>query len=234
MADDQKAEHKRPAPPYVAYPSFKNMIGGFKEHVLPGRIDRSVLGNFSGIVGSQLLTSLRFLGLIDASNHPQDALRELVTAANTPKWSEQLKRVLHAAYTPLYDLDLKAASPSQFSEKFTKTYPGEGSTSRKSMTFFLAAAKDAQIEISPYIMQNKKPRSGPTKKRAPKNNDAKPAGTNKGGKAVEHTPNVDPNLNQTAKPLSQQLLEILSPDSMPPEVQQAILTLLVHLRKEGK
>jgi hypothetical protein len=233
MADDQKAETKRPAPPYVSYASFKNMVGGFKEHVLPGRIDRSVLGNFSGIVGGQLLTALRFLNLIDPTNHPQDSLRELVSAANTPKWAAELKRVLHAAYTPLYELDLKAASPSQFSEKFIKTYPGEGSTSRKSMTFFLTAAKDAQIEVSPYIMQNKKPRSGPAKKRITKNGDAKkPTGGSGGGKAGEHKPAVD--LNQSAKPLSQQLLEILSPDSMPGEVQQAILTLLVHLRKEGK
>jgi hypothetical protein len=233
MADDPKADNKRPAPPYVSYASFKNMIGGFKEHVLPGRIDRSVLGNFSGIVGGQLLTALRFLGLIDLGNHPQDSLRDLVSAANTPKWATELQRVLHAAYTPLYELDLKAASPSQFSEKFMKTYPGEGSTARKSMTFFLTAAKDAQIEVSPYIMQNKKPRSGPAKKRTPKNGNGK-SETGGAGKNTDQKPDPNAVIRAVVPPLSQQLLEILDPANIPAEVQQAILTLLVHLRKEGK
>jgi Family of unknown function (DUF5343) len=232
MADDPKADNKRPAPPYVSYANFKNMIGGFKEHVLPGRIDRSVLGNFSGIVGGQLLTALRFLGLIDASNHPQDSLRELVSAANTPKWATELKRVLHAAYTPLYELDLKAASPSQFSEKFIKTYPGEGSTSRKSMTFFLTAAKDAQIEVSPYIMQNKKPRSGPTKKRSSKNSDGKPAGSSS-AKDGENRRIPDPPA-QTTKALSQQVLDVLDMDKMSEDEVGAVWTLLKYLRKEGK
>jgi hypothetical protein len=239
MIEDQKAEHRRPAPPYVSYASFKNMIGGFKEHVLPGRIDRSVLANFSGIVGGQLLTALRFLGLIDPGNHPQDSLRELVSAANTAKWATELKRVLHAAYTPLYELDLKAASPSQFSEKFIKTYPGEGSTSRKSMTFFLTAAKDAQIEVSPYIMQNKKPRSGPTKKRAPKNGDGKPT-ANAGGKAGQNkqtasmgdTPVDPPPLMQQT--LAQQLLAVLDMEKMDEPEVEAVWTLLKYLRKEGK
>jgi hypothetical protein len=232
MTDQQKAEPRALAPPYVSYASFKNMVGGFKEHVLPGRIDRSVLGNFSGIVGGQLLTALRFMGLIDAANHPQDSLRELVSAANTPNWGAQLNRVLHAAYTPLFELNLKAASPSQFSEKFIKTYPGEGSTSRKSMTFFLTAAKDAQIEVSPYIMQNKKPRSGPAKKRAAKNGEAKTT-ANTGRKDPEFKPNLDP-IGQTTKPLSQQVLDVLDMDKMTEEEVGAVWTLLKYLRKEGK
>jgi hypothetical protein len=230
MADDQKAETKRPAPPYVSYASFKNMISGFKEHVLPGRIDRSVLGNFSGIVGGQLLTALRFLNLIDPTNHPQDSLRELVSAANTPKWAAELTRVLHAAYTPLYELDLKAASPSQFSEKFIKTYPGEGSTSRKSMTFFLTAAKDAQIEVSPYIMQNKKPRSGPTKKRTSKVNGGKQ--DNAGGNKLPDPPPPPPPLTQQT--LAQQLLAVLDMEKMEDAEVEAVWTLLKYLRKDGK
>ena len=239
MAEEKKAENKRLAPPYVSYSSFKNMVGSFKEHVLPGRIDRSVLSKFSNIVGSQLLTTLRFLDLIDASNHPQDGLRELVSAANTGSWSAQLKRVLHAAYSPLFELDLKAASPSQFAEKFIKTYPGEGSTSRKSMTFFLTAAKDAQIEVSPYIMQNKKPRSGPAKKRVPKNGEAKPI-TNTGGKTGDNKQHVA--LHRLVEPLqpphhqtlAQQLLAALDMEKMGEPEVEAVWTLLKYLRKEGK
>jgi hypothetical protein len=148
----------------------------------------------------------------------------LVEAANSPQWGSQLKRVLHAAYTPLYELDLKAASPSQFVEKFTKTYPGEGSTSRKSMTFFLTAAKDAQIEVSPYIMQNKKPRSGPAKKRTPKSS----------GQNGAVTLPVPPPPPLMAQPIVQQLVAILDPTKMTEPEMEAVWTLVKYLRKEGK
>lgn len=163
---DQPQTPPRVAPPYVAYPSFKNMVGGFKEHGLPGRIDRSVLGNFSGIVGSQLMTALKFLGLVDGQNHPQPGLKALVDASGTDQWSPALAKALREAYGPVFELDLTSASPSQFSERFSKTYPAEGSTLRKSITFFLSAAVDAKVPVSPYIMKNKKPRSAPTKRRS--------------------------------------------------------------------
>ena len=142
------------------------MIAGFKENRTPSRIDRTVLGKFSGIVGSQLITALRFLGLIDTSNHPKDALRNLIESSGSSKWPEHLESVLKAAYAPLFELNLEQASPGQFSEKFAKTFSGEGSTARKSVAFFLAAAVDAKIPISTYVLKNKKPRSGPSKRRA--------------------------------------------------------------------
>jgi hypothetical protein len=234
MANDPHgSENKRVAPPYVAYPTFKNMLSGFKEHVLPARIDRTVLSNFSGIVGSQLLTALRFLDLIDGQNHPKPGLRVLVDAYGTDKWSAELTKVLQSAYGPMFDLDLTAASPGQFNERFSKTYPGEGSTLRKSTTFFLTAATDAQVPISPYITKNKKPRSAPTKKRAPRQNSDRSTDTgSQDGKRNGGAP-ADKTV-QTDKKLSELLLSELNMEKMSEEEVSAIWTLLKYLRKEGK
>lgn len=230
MASDE-TDQKGPSPPYIAFQSLKTLASNMKEHGVPGRIDKSVLGNFSGAVGSQIITGLKFLDLIDDDNHPKPALQNLVGAYDTDDWASALAQVLKEAFAPIFSVNLETASPAQFTEHFKRTYGIDGDTLRKSLTFFVNAVRDAQVPISAYIMKNKKPRSGPAKKRAIKPSGEKfKADGNKGssahGENNSHT--------QTEKPLSQQLLEILSPDSMPGDVQQAVLTLLVYLRKEGK
>jgi hypothetical protein len=223
---DRSTEFKQLAPPYVGYVSFKNMVGGFKEHVLPSRIDRSVLGTFSGLVKGQLLNALRFLQLIDAQDQPQKPLRELVAAVgDATAWPLVLSSVLQKAYTPIFKMDLQSASPSQFGENFAKTYPGEGSTLRKSMTFFLTASQEAQLPISPYILKNKKPRLSTPKKRTPRQNGGterdKGAASNSGSLAV------------TDRKLSEQVLAILDSGKLEKEVESAVFVLLKYLRKEG-
>lgn len=226
MAKDQEA--KTLTPPYVSFATFKNMIGGFKEHVLPARIDRSVLGNFSGIVGGQLITTLRFLGLTDGNNEPTQALRALVDTINTDKWPEELTATLKRAYAPVFKLNLQTASPSQFIEHFSECYPGEGSTQRKSLTFLLTAIQDAKIAVSPFILKNKKPRSGPSKKRTAQR-------SNGSGRVLDthiNPPPLDPPVVQ--RKLSEQVLAILDKKGLDPNVEKAVYVVLKHLREEGK
>jgi hypothetical protein len=151
---------KAPTPPYVGWPSFRGMLSGFKEHVLPGRVDRSVLGNYSNIVGTQLLAALKFMGQIDQNGKPLDPLARAVAAIGTDDWKAELTEQLKRAYAPLFELDLKSASPAQFNEKFRASYPCEGDTLRKALTFFLNACREAEIPVSMFIMKNKKPRAG--------------------------------------------------------------------------
>jgi hypothetical protein len=145
------------------------MLGGFHENVTPSRVDRSVLGKFSGIVGSQLLTTLRFFGHIDGHGKPSKYLEDIVAAYGSEQWPKVLEEQLRRAYGPVFELDLKTASPAQFTETFKSAYPAEGDTLRKALTFFLNGARDAQIPINTLITKNKKPRSGaPRKQRSAK------------------------------------------------------------------
>src|SRR5271165_6638743 len=55
-------------PPYLAYRTFTNYIDGLKANgAPPSRIDRSVLGAFSGGVQTQLISTLRYLAARGAS-----------------------------------------------------------------------------------------------------------------------------------------------------------------------
>jgi hypothetical protein len=165
MVQDAENPKHQLSPPYTAFASVKTLFGSLKEHGLPGRIDRSVLTNFSGAVGSQIITALRFLGLIDADNRPNPDFQTCLDAYGTDAWPQALGNMVKQAYEPIFQLDLKTASPSQFTEKFRGTYPNKEETLRKCLTFFLNAAREAELPISAYIMKNKKPRSsnGPRK-----------------------------------------------------------------------
>jgi hypothetical protein len=145
-------------PPYVPYPSFKTLMIELHEHGVPSRIDRSVLKRFSGIIGSQLLTTLRFLKLIDEQSHPTPRLTELVKVSGTPEWGAQMIAVLQDAYAPLFGLDLGNATASHFDETFRKSFPSADSVSQKSIAFFLGAAKDSGITISDRVLAGRKTR----------------------------------------------------------------------------
>ncbi len=146
-------------PPYCSFQSVKTLLGSLKEHGLPGRIDRTLLTNFSGSVAKQVLSALRFLRLTDAEGNTTPALRNAVDAFGTEAWSEVLSRIIRDAYSPIFDIDLDAATPGQFNRQFAKTYPSKDAVLRKCVVFFLNAATEAQIPISQYILKDRKPRT---------------------------------------------------------------------------
>jgi hypothetical protein len=219
-------------PPYVAFPTLKTLFKTFQEHGTPSRIDRSVLTNFSGSVGAQIIPALRFLGLIDHRNESTDMLRGVITDYGSASWPKTLQDVLEVAYEPIAKLNLQTASPSLFDEAFSKAYPGTDNVIRKCKGFYLAAATEAKIPISPYIMRNKKPRNGPAKKRAPRQNGQTNDGATKG--ATPPPPPPPPPASAQSQKLSEQVLTVLDAENLPAEIETAVFTLLRHLRKEGK
>ena len=62
-------------PPYTSYRTFKTFIEDLRERGVPSRVDRSVLTRFSGVVGTQLMHALRFLGLIEDHGAPTQLSR---------------------------------------------------------------------------------------------------------------------------------------------------------------
>jgi hypothetical protein len=164
-ADEGKSSSQ--LPPYTAFQSLKSGLAVLYEHVIPTRIDRSVWGNkFSGSVASQVLTALRFLRLIDQDGVPTKHLRPLVESmGDKAEWATQLGVVLRAAYEPIFSLDLEKATASQFYERFRVVYGADGETGRKCVTFFLNAAREADIPVSPFLTVSAKPRTTGTIRR---------------------------------------------------------------------
>ncbi len=217
--------------PYTAFQSLKTLTASLQEHGLPQRIDRSLMSNFSGAVQSQLMTALRFLDLITADDRPTTLLQALVETHGTDRWPAELAKVLRHAYADIFKLNLATASPAQFTETFKDAYPAEGDTVRKGITFFLNAAKDAGITISPYIMKNKKPRAtnGSGKKRTVQKK--KPAAP----KQDRHdTDDDDDHHRREAKsPYEALMHDIYDPSDMSETEEQAVFTLARYLKKKA-
>lgn len=146
--EEQSATTKA-VPAYVPYRSFRNFIDGLKQGI-PSRIDRSVMASMSGALQSQLTAALRFLGLISPNGLPGEFLPKLVNSEG-PERVRVLRDILHASYPFLFrGFDLKTATPRMVEEQFSAA-GASGGTIAKCLSFFMAAAKEAEIPVSPHL-----------------------------------------------------------------------------------
>ena len=203
-------------PPYTSYRTFRTFIEDLREHGLPSRIDRSVLTRFSGVVGMQLTHALRFLGLIEDEGRPTQRLMELVNAEDPGRWRETLRDLLRREYAPLFAIDLESATPSHFHDTFRKAFPAADAVVQKCVTFFLYAANDAGLTVSPRVLKGRKPRSPTPRRRYP----------------AQTAFEAPPAPFEGRKP-SEILLALLDPKAMDDEQQAAVWTLMKYFRSKG-
>jgi Family of unknown function (DUF5343) len=215
-------------PPYTSYRTFQTFLQDLAEHGVPSRIDRSVLTRFSGVVGAQLMHALRFLGLIEDHGRPTQRLKELVNAHGAGHWPETLLELLRQEYAPMFAIELETATPSHFNGAFKKAFPAADAVVQKCVTFFLYAANDAGVKISPRVLKGRKPRTpGPRRKPArpefahPGEIEAGPSEPRPAASAIE------------GKKPSEVLLAYLDPKEMDHEQQAAIWTLLKFFKAKG-
>jgi hypothetical protein len=139
-------------PPYVSYRTFRNFIDGLQQQ-LPSRIDRSYWGDMlSGSTGTQLMASLRFLGLIDDYGRPTTRLKPLAAAKGDQR-NSILRDMANDAYGFVLkgQLEPQSATYSELEELFHDRFQLTGDLSRKCLKFFIELANDAGIPLSPFI-----------------------------------------------------------------------------------
>jgi hypothetical protein len=214
-------------PPYTSYRTFRTFIEDLREHGVPSRIDRSVLTRFSGVVGSQLMHALRFLGLIEGHGSPTQRLKELVNAHGAGHWPDRLLELLRQEYAPMFAIDLETATPSHFNQAFRKAFPAADAVVQKCVTFFLYAANDAGVKISGRVLKGRKPRS-PT----PPRKHASAHAPTKEFEAGPPRPQPDTSRIEGKKP-SEILLMHLDPNEMDDEQQAAVWTMLKYFKARG-
>lgn len=236
------------APPYVSYKTFRTFLEDMHSHGLPGRIDYSVLGRFSGTVRTQLMTALRVLDLLDGDDRPSDALRGLATTFGTDAWQGALKDALAKLYDPVFAIKPEHATPSQLNEAF-RAYPtASDEVRRKCIVFFLSAAQDAGITISKRILDSNRRGVGNASKRCPK--EPKPEAASENGRSVpDASPSNQPGAASESPTRTQPppqskpstnphraaydaLSAIWAPGEMAEEVDDAVVTVLRYLRKK--
>src|SRR3954447_22135036 len=134
---------------YVGWNTFNNAIATLIQ-AMPNRIDRTVFPGLAGGVQGQLLTGLRFLGLIAKDGKPTDALRALAVR-DEPERKKQLAKILNQSYPDLFALDLSKTTEGELREQMSKSYGVAGATTDRAMRFFIAAARYAGIPISSHV-----------------------------------------------------------------------------------
>lgn len=150
-------EQRLPAPPYVSFRTFLNFIEWLGEVGVPTRMDRTFWGQkLSGIGGSQVMSALRFLGLLSDEDRPDPYLDRL--AENGDQRKSGLRELLQSHYAPaLRELDLERATPGELRDRFA-VYGFQGDTLRKAVAFFVHAAQYAELPLSTHISRSTKTR----------------------------------------------------------------------------
>ena len=150
IAESAPEGHKGHNPPYVAYKTFKNFTDSLRM-AMPSRIDRSVMHTMSGAAQSHVMSALRSMDFVTKQGLTTDAFREFVISEGDGR-RVALTSAIRTGFPFLFDgsIDLPSATGKQLLEKFDATSLN-GNTLRRSVAFFLAAAKDAGIAVSPYF-----------------------------------------------------------------------------------
>jgi len=149
--------NKKRSPPYVSYRSFLTLLEELKRGV-PGRIDRSYWGDkFSGSTGTQLMSALRFLNLIDSNGVPTNQLKDLVNSRGTIR-ADILRKLSQESFTFLMSnsFESEKATYSQLEEVFNDVYQVDRDVARKCIKFFTELSNDAGIPLSPFITKKSK------------------------------------------------------------------------------
>lgn len=131
------------SPPYGSFKTLMNTVSRMAdEGGVPSRIDRSYLSNMPGSVRATFLSTLRSLNLIDGDAQPTERLTSLVDASEEGR-KELIGDMIAALYADVVELP-PMATQAQLETVF-RNYGVSGSTMRKAIAFFLAAASFAGL-----------------------------------------------------------------------------------------
>ncbi len=159
QANGQAKAQTAPAP-YLPFLTFLGAIEALEQGV-PKKLDRTIWRTQSGIVQTQILMAFRFFELVDEEDRPTGLLHVLVDKESRPVG---LRSMLESSYANLLQHDLTMMSPRMVEDEMEQ-YNVTGETKRKAVTFFLKAAKFADIPMHPLLSSQVR-NTGPRKKRA--------------------------------------------------------------------
>jgi hypothetical protein len=223
MANGDRTNRK-PLPPYPPYSRFVTFVDGLRS-LAPFRIDHSVLGGCSSTVRSWLLNGLRYMKLVDENDAPTQRLRKLANAQGDLR-KRLLKELFDATYGPLEKkgLDPSSATPAELKAAF-RDCGAQGETIKKCVAFFSALARDAGVPLSPMLKPAvRRPSSSLRTYPVPSSTDhGRHDADSVSGSHCDRQPIHTP---------EQTLLAMLNPEVMSEAEQQAIWTLLLHLKKQ--
>lgn len=169
------SKEKATTPPVISHMSFTAFLNALKDAgAVPTRIDKTLMPKASGSQQSGMIAALRYLGFIDETGKPRDNFKSIVVADDDSR-KHALQKVFQEAYAFLFndsDFDLRNATAGEMTEKF-RSLGISGSTLTKTIAFFLAAAKEYGIPVSPHIKPPPPPKGNGTQRRSKPVDDGK-------------------------------------------------------------
>ena len=160
MAQNPSTETAEWVPPYISFRTITDLMSRMANEEPPSRIDKSYLASLSGGYQTQVIGALNALGLRDKDTGAlTEAMLNLVKGSE-PERKSIIKEILEKGYSSLIALGTNATQ-QQMLEGFKALGVNAGDTMRKSVSFYLNAAKYAEVPISRYwktpgVPRNKK------------------------------------------------------------------------------
>lgn len=148
------------APPYMSFETFRNFVQRLNPDAMPPRIDRSMMVGMAGGTQTALMQLLRQFELIGDSNEVREPLVRMSQSEDA--FVDGLREILQRFYARQLAIGRQQGTPAQLAESFDES-GYTGSTLRKAITFFLHAAKAAEVALSPHF---RPPKASPSPSRA--------------------------------------------------------------------
>ncbi len=135
-----------PSKQAAPYLPFKTFLGALEalNHGVPPLIDRGIWRTQPGGVQGQIMGALRFFGLIDEANKPTQNFHRLVEKKEHRQAA--IRALLEYAYADLIAGDLTKMTAKML-EDGVEQYGVSGETRKKAVTFFLQAARYADLAL---------------------------------------------------------------------------------------
>jgi hypothetical protein len=206
MNDDQSAK----IPIYVSFLTFTNMLDWLHEMgTVPSKFDRSLWGKkFGGSTGGQLVSGMKFLSLLDGENTTPELDR--LAMAERGERKALLADLLRASYGEAMVDGLPKMTVRMLNDGF-EALGSTDATRRKAVSFFINAAKAADLPIHSLLAKQARNRPATTRKAGNATSKPKP----KGDESKPLTPEVKTSLD------------------LPTGLHEALVPLLKDLARDG-
>lgn len=139
-------------PPYMSFQTFWGFLEDLASKPLPPRIDRSLMGGKSGTDQANLSAAFASFGLTREDGTVLPALTELV-ATPADKRKAHFGEIMAPYYSAALEVSAQNGTEADLKRSFVDEWPSIGSadTRRKAITFFLHAARAAELPLSPHF-----------------------------------------------------------------------------------
>ena len=166
MATQEIRDTVLPAP-YLPFKTFLSSLEPFSQGI-PPKVDRT-LWNQSGFVQGLIMNAYRYFHLVDVNDKPTPQFQQLVKSKNEERKAE-IKKILEIGYPEITAMhDLATMTPKMLDELMDK-YNVSGQTKKKATTFFLQAAKFADVPLSSFLTEKIRNTAGPRRRKNVNNN----------------------------------------------------------------